>query len=1668
MAHKEISYILQGMKRDLSPSISDPKFSFENHNIRFITNEDSSGLVATTERGPLKRFEGIMGIPIGSADLDDCSIIFTINTKHKTSLNYYKDYIYKISLSEEPKCIYKGDLNFDINNPIDTLSYYETDKIRKVYWTDGKNSLRVLNVDNEYTEDTDFNFIGKIESKEVVVITKNESGGIFAPGVIQYVCTYYNLYGHESNIFYTSPLYYTSFNDRGGSPEDKVSNSFTINIYNVDTKYDFIRVYSIFRSSIDATPEVKRVIDIPTNNYELPELNTDYIEFYYNNRSKYTPDGGNSSLPLETFEIKNNDILYFKSDPVNTLNVNSPINFISSNYINIYKSNFKINGLGISITDTGNIGDSEDPTILLYLGGEDITAQTITQKDNTLFLGNISLNRKNIDELILSKFRDLEENITFDTMRKYELDNPKGTYYSHTNLLNFNSNRIKTFKYRETYRFGIQLQDKTGKWTEPIYIGDKQNDKHIIAQYCKIDATQNRYVLAPYAKLEITSQELVNYINENYIAIRPVIVYPEIADRECLCQGFLSPTVFNIGDRVNNSPTSQSSWYCRPNIPYDYNDTMKTEKVNIPIAHNASNTAPINADVYIPLERNRKNRNGIWGDYNGESILDNDGTIKKEYKYIIGNNSKYSILYNAAVAGNLVGVTYSNGSIENQTWYFGYNIRPIEGFVENGYWEEFRHYYPLGSCRALTESAPKNAENRYAVQYPWECDYNAEIQCMHTPDAFPTIGTTDFSTELQKRVENFYVDQSIVTFHSPELEFDDNYKNLDLSNYKLRIVGIIPLTSNIGDMDVQTETPPYLSGNSKCGKFFTKVQNYNISNKGYKALITFPGWIDGRYKMYSYEEWAKEYPNDYEVGDGYYTYDNYLNSYLTLYVLFPWHRNGSLNNTPQTEDGYRTAKLKQKKMSNLRYSYNSFYFNYEDFWSPENGVSDIQLFDSDEITMLKLKGPEYSDLDNIIYYGNIDKVLINDDPYPLFLAGSLYTDPADNKQPNRTDLTNKINDKNAGMAYKKSYSRAQAIKGATGPEGDKTVDKSGNPGGEYYKQGISTDPVSMKYKSTAHAVIPINYTKEFKQVILPTLTDGYLEGNGWKTFPINKAIIYNNNGNRDIYTNFKGNRFYPEQIAWRKDASSPSTLKGVIQDVLDIDFSNYNGTVPDTKSRGPEFGWLWLAELYNDNVKNRFGGTSEDALSNNKWLICGHHIPIDNSSNSITVYWTDGDTYYQRYDHLKTYPFTLEDQNSITEIVSFMCETRVNLDGRYDKNRGNKSNLAITPKNFNLLNPVYSQSDNFFINRYINKSLKEVNDFPNSITWTKTKQPGEIVDTWTNITLASTLNLDGLLGNITSLQTFNNSIYAFQPKGISQILYNERVQIPTSDNVPVEIGNSAKVGGYRYLSLNCGCSNKWSICPSFKGLYFIDDRLKNINILNSEGIVSLSDNFGFHTYANDKIKYDKKWTPIGSNTDSVKTYYDQRNKDILFMFDDTCLAFSEYTNSFTSFYDYTQIPVISHIGNDLIMYKQDRSSIFVDKCDAWLHNQGSYNIFFGEYKTPFIEILCSPNPKGDKIFNNIEFRADTFDNNENLLDNKTFDTLEVHNEYQSNEISLVNTAGKPSSLKKKFRIWRANIPRDRSNNRDRIRNPWTYIKLAIKEKNFNKTALHNLTVHYFE
>lgn len=1490
---KVVQFKTKGMQRDLSASAFNPEYSYENKNVRVMPTDENTLLSLINEKGNKKSGiagvgDHIKGIPIGQALINNELIVFTCGDKsildadieaEELSINDitakeevvdidypFEDRIYKLWFNNGAltgKRLFRGDLGFNYKHPIETISFYENADIRKVYWTDGLNQPRVINIAaasdivSKWNTDS-FNFVRTLSLNEKVTIERNiVANGSFAPGVIQYAFTYFNKYGQESNIFYTSPLYYISYNNRGASPEDKVSNSFNIEVVNVDRRFDYIRVYSIHRTSINATPDVRRVVDLAP-----------------------------------------------------------PINIAKVTY-----------------TDNGLSGDSVDPTELLYIGGEEVVFGTMAQKDNTLFLGDIETKRKTLDSTIRSYFKG--KSITFSTYNK-SISSPEAKgYYPYSNQLKMNSYQFKTFKYLEYYRFGIQAQHYTGKWSEPIWINDVRNTVHIDTTFYS-----SNNIGLPVAEFTLNDSTIINRLLDNgYVRIRPVVVYPTINDREAVCQGILCPTVYNISDRFGNSPFAQSSWFTRPNAPFD---------------------------EYKAFHYHQNNEGAWGGDWIGLGQF-------------LGNPSAYS----------RAGIMSNNRTIvtleETQ-----YNI----DIVNKGAWAEFRHNRPI----------------------PGNSNRNAEIQCIWNPPSGPYVDDTatdsDVASWVSNNAENYYIDQSILTFHSPDIEFDNEVRSIDTSGLKLRIVGMVPLTAFASDIDIQTSTPVnnfYDSSELPAGFYKEPIGAENDfsyaglgvhlgdSHFGWRGLISGAFWFD---ELTAYK---KDTGNTKHLTTG--------------FVVYPWHRNGSLNNTKYATDGYRSAMLDKKKMSNMRYSYKSVYLDSGNIWnayasgsSIRTGISGVAVFDSNEVSLVRLPAQENSGLTDINYYGNVDKLLtisrIGDkkDGYPIMTTGVQSAET------------------NAHTLFSSGYMQVDS---------------------KFTDQITGTDPVRIKYKSTPHAVLALNYTTSGAQRILPNIKDGDYND----TWSVNAQ----NSGAPS------GQHMY-----WDKSGSA----KSVSQDTIITGAPR--GPIPAVSSI--QHGWLWLGELYNDNVQNRFGGQTEEAFENNTWLPCGDPISLVDTNNgvksSITIRWEEGDTYFQRYDHIKTYPFTLEDQNAVTDIVSFMCETRVNIDGRYDRNRGQTSNFSITPENFNLMNDVYSQPNNFFNYRTINPNKLNLDNFHNSITWTKTKTAGELVDTWTNITLASTLDLDGDKGTVRALRRFNNNIFAFQDRGISQILYNENMQISSTDGVPIEIANSGKVNGKRYISDRIGCTNKWSMCETSNGIYFIDDITKGIFLFNGQ-LDNLSDRLGFHSWINRASDSIDIWNPV--DFDGFVTYYDKVNGDVFFISKDECLAFSEPLGQFSSFYSYEKMPYFTNLEDRGIAFNVEGTSTLYR---PWLHNEGDYNMFFGVYQPFYTTVIANPDMPVDKIFNNLEFRSDSWDKSDNLL-NTTFDTLTVWNEYQQGTSTLNNILGRPSDLKKKFRIWRANIPRasaigSTKKGRDRMRNPWLYIKLSMEKENVNKTVLHDMIVHYFE
>lgn len=1562
------------MNRDLAMSKFDARFAYENRNLRLITDEATSKFVMTNEKGP-QRIDvwvfnsnlgswvvgDIYGTTIGVATIDSHLVLFTHGLFRvedpETHQGRYemRDRIYRVDFDDEDSDgmfvrayeLFVGNLGFDLQHPIETLPFYETEDIQKVYWTDGINQPRMINIMADYSNytETSFDFAQQITGHETISVEREDNtNGLFPSGTIQYAFTYYKQYGQESSVAAVSFLAYIADEDRGSAHDETVACSFKLTLRNLSYDFDGVRIYSIIRTSLNATPIVKRVADVPIS------TGREYA-------------GGS----------------------------------------------YRDTTLGIAgYTDNNNVGEDVESTYLLYVGAKEITCETLTQKDNTAFYGNIEEKHSHVEDDLRNQLKVGSGgvwNLEWANDKTISMPNTRGKY-EWSSQLNKNADAIRFFQYREVYRFGVQLQDKFGNWSDVIRIesGDSNNANDFEQTLAPESDVKDRVVTGTdvfkgnYSGLKrrcasfggtLDISDMGDLLGD-YVAIRPVVVYPEFQDRNVLAQGILTPTVYNLDDRVNNGIYGQMSWFSRP-IVSDY--MLCPDSIsNIREPNQITDLSTLEVRHYQPLP--------------------------PVNRYVEEDDS-----------ASLV------------KWYFGGNAELLCNF------EGYKNGTNIGKT----------------IDYTFWANVHPFQERLSTASGVEQPEPTRQERARQLRSE-FFVDQSVETFHSPDVEFTDNFANMDMDGMKMRIVGVVPMTYRNEGV--------YMAADKVSEDNYFHVPNrymqrggYSASNYSFRQMTEFGG-VQGNFENASFTASnAKSIMFDsghlFDVQEG----DEVSTGFWGTNKIYPWHTKTMTAEPSDTHDdeykicdrqvgyspfgsdfdGTPKSTFLKKIYDTIKYSYDTLYFD-------------------DELDM---------PIDTPSYFNTVDGGMVNLD----------------------VDGTQKVFDFNVDKTVvpnvrKESTTELKYVNGFLYPgQGLLSVTHDGSTREKYGTSCIfSSEALTMRYRGTSSLVmhLPSVYNSSTSKKMSTSLPK---YGDYW-----NNAVIYDSGTPREK----------SRQILWREDLGLIHQATYVTQrsktwnSSMSYLWDEGCGGIQQDYIRSPftllssnNYGFFYLAELYRDNVNSRFGGETEEALAANTWLPCGDAVPLRDVSGtlktSVSVNWTQGDTYYQRYDNLHTYPYTEEDVNQIVDIVSFMCETRVNIDGRYDKNRGLDNNENTRPTNANRVNGVYGQDANYFRYRAIDHNRLVQSEYPMTVAWTKTKQAGEWVDVWTNVTLANTIEMDGAKGKVRALRRHFDDILAFQDTGVSRILFNEQQAVQTEAGVPLEIANSSKVTGRYYISPNLGCHNKWSIGTSPMGTYFFDDAHQDILFVNSERqIKSVGADKGFRSWAHEKADMAHMWG-LG-RWDNIRTLYDKRNGEMMFVTEDDALSFNEQLGAFTSFYDYGKTPFLETVQNHYVMMRSEggyvNEEMLQPRTYLYEHNQGEYNDFFGTYQPFWTEMLCHSDGSDkdssllDKTWTNVSFQFDTFDDIQNTpstryKESEHFDVVDCETEYQSGSTAWTK---RYPGIEKKFRMWHADLPRDgytASNDgftADRLRNPWLRIRLT-KNTNLDKdyrSVLHSVTIGYLE
>lgn len=1804
MEQKQFTLINRGMNRDLSVSKTGESSAYENVNIRITAQENDTLLSVTNERGNMEIDLGdsIRGNLLGWNVLNSHVILFT----HDDTPNEIPDRIYRVdydqidktftlvgTFGDDANCLYAGNLNFDDEHPIESIVYFETEDVQKIYWVDGKNVLRFMNFmapDSEpdvYSawDNTSFdsNRIAKFDVD--VKISKDNSGNTRANGVVQYLITYFNKHGQETGYVWMSDLVYLSPKDRGGAADETNNNSVVLAISNLDTSFSYFRVYSVFRSSLDGQ----------TTSYLVAEHKT------ASGTVSVTDDGAHLTSQDAT------RLLY----------------------------------LGSQAVKAGTI-EHKDQT--LFLGdlksiGKADYSQLETIIRETMF------GVKDGDKIRNAHFVDGETYLSCRISFQYSDDSsvdPKGMTniplpenegnYPYSNQLQLTSSQILTFKGGEKYRFALKFKCSDGTETDAFWIGDAINDKYPI-----IDSANNvvRRVVAickmPARLVQFLQNSPMNYRTAQLL-IAEATTY---ADRSVKAQGIVSPTMFNVWERFNHRTYSIPSWLTRirnANVSWKHfepvkNATSSMGEIQCNYWENTETKLPYyqystydSTPTYTEKFEGASKFNDImivygvryWTDFYlvyWEMVYEVNVYIIKGIAYDNAYEQEMKtreiksedwwakfVAYDSATADeDKAGWRHLDEKDEQGN--LKYTLEAKQIFVRNS--EGYNHggarnglYTKMYEQLVQTLGIPKD----YIVgreQFIEWCETAMEdnnVFCYYN-DQYPTVKSTELfdAINMDNRSPNrwqsqgdhnpgsnygdqtpaffkknlMFVDENVVTLDSPELAYNAvSFDNVD--NYDFRIVGVAKQSSVISDYTIDA-TNSAVSGTNFDMESFSG--NSMTRGKMLDGLVAWPLWKD--YGLTTTEDTRKREEgsklseqerikartsSDYKQGKN-----------IIRYWLYLWQHSGSISGYIVDEENNNENKsvLKTKTFANLHNQFSTMYFETPYKYNSVGSIRQVQELSNAEV-LLKVGDEEQ-------YYKANPKISLSmpaEMKYPILFSSM---------RPNQT-TTELEGTSDTPFLYSTAPVQIEFNTQSHAVVCLNTDDSAE----DVYVQDIlpkmfADEAVTMPGRDTDEkttgALIPwisdkhrYNYV-ELQGVTLPEfIEDEYSEQSKTVTLHTNYMDvpsgvslwtpefykIWNNVidsfGNEDVYTLIKSSTYIyfvktndfcvdketiNEAQKYKvtvKDAACVSRIRlseatgeevlanvkiGYVTSIYtmgsallnlrtgdksyrtypfrdyevnqpDLTSVAFNGTTVSPLHKGDRY--FFIGEVYKDfgygESDTRYGGIYLSDVETNRFVTAGPQYMIEDMAgdNTDIVCANQGDTYFQKWDALRVKPYSKDAPNQVIDITSLMVETHINLDGRTDLQRGISELASIDTTTFGQLNPVYSQHNNFVLKRDLDEDFN-TDSYRSSITWTLPKADMADVDEWTHVTLGSTLKLDGDKGVCRALRRVQNSLIAFQDRGISEILYNSRTQLSTQDGVPIEIANSGKVDGKRYITNKYGCTNKWSIIEGKNALYFVDNINKAFCAFNGQGIDNLSSRLNFSAWFRNN-SFIEPWTPV-SNAESMVSFYDKVHSDVYLVktntTDQPCLVYNETLGVFTSFYSYGNVPMMTNVDDKFIAFKSGK---------LWLQNEGLYCNFFGEQSDFWVQYRVTPNPISDKIWTNIDYRADFYkvldesgnfvvERNEDLTDldewayqkDETFDVLKVWNEYQ-------NTGENKKVPLKKFRIWRYVIPRALPGmtnvfGLDRIRNPWVNILLKKhydddSTSNQDLMQLHDVTVTYFE
>lgn len=262
---------LRGMNTDIDKAVRDGQSYYRAEN--FTSTSEGDGTIGSLEnsKGNQQLTEIVFAanhVVVGVVPVVRKHVYFT--TDGSTSNIYLHDNGVFTLLYSDSSSTYKLNFSTDLDNRIVGVGRQETTSIEKVYWVDGLNEYRYIDLNRDYTG-LEANVFNVTPPNDITADIKTEvlpSAGQYLAGSVYHTYQFYTTNGASSTISSASHVsrlsQYTTVKDGGNDIEEDSGCAVRVTISNIDStvlaNYNRVRVYAIYYQD-DINPIVNIVAE---------------------------------------------------------------------------------------------------------------------------------------------------------------------------------------------------------------------------------------------------------------------------------------------------------------------------------------------------------------------------------------------------------------------------------------------------------------------------------------------------------------------------------------------------------------------------------------------------------------------------------------------------------------------------------------------------------------------------------------------------------------------------------------------------------------------------------------------------------------------------------------------------------------------------------------------------------------------------------------------------------------------------------------------------------------------------------------------------------------------------------------------------------------------------------------------------------------------------------------------------------------------------------------------------------------------------------------------------------------------------------------------------------------------------------------------------------------